>query len=198
MADHYRRIGYSRWEGLWGPIDADDRGLGQLYEYAPDYRASTWSNALADFGIFDSALVAQMIAAFNEERLARVVPYPDAVEVLEALAGRYRLGVVTDGSPAVQRAKLAISGLDRYFRSVAVSGEVGACKPDPAGFRKVLAELGAAPEYAAMIGNNAARDVLGAAGLGLYSVWVRRDGWPPGDVLPDAEITALSELLALF
>ncbi len=30
MADYYRNIGYSRWEGLWGPFDIPDVGLEKL------------------------------------------------------------------------------------------------------------------------------------------------------------------------
>ena len=79
-----------------------------------------------------------------------------------------------------QRAKLAASGLERFFDAVVVSYEVGAHKPDPAAFG-VAEERLPADDYA-MVGDSDA-DVDGADRAG----WVahRYDGGGFGD-LPEA------------
>lgn len=108
------------------------------------------------------------------------------------------MALVTNGSPAVQRSKVAASGLERYFKAVVVSGDVGAGKPDPRPFRAALDALGVAATDAVMVGNSLERDIAGAQALGIRAVWVNRDAAAAGNTRPDATVTALSELLGVL
>jgi HAD superfamily hydrolase (TIGR01458 family) len=54
-------------------------------------------------------------------------------------------------------------------------------KPSPAIFRTALAELGTAPEQAAMIGDDVESDVGGAQAIGLLGVLVRTGKYRPSD-----------------
>jgi putative hydrolase of the HAD superfamily len=198
QAAHYRAIGYSRWEGLWGPFDLSDSGLTHFEEWMPDYRRRSWSNALEDFGVRDDRLVAELIEAYRRERRARQAPYPDALHALRQIAPLYRVALVTNGSPAVQRSKLAVSGLERHFTAVIVSGEVGAGKPDPRPFMAALNATGARPGEAVMVGNSLERDVAGAQRLGMKAVWINRNGDSEAGAKPDATLTSLRALPALI
>ena len=100
---------------------------------------------------------------------------PGVPELLEALRGRVKIGVVTNGPSARQRGKLESFGIrPDGLDALAISGEVGAAKPDPAIFRHALARLGVAPERVTMVGDSWENDVLGALGSGMAAVWLNR------------------------
>lgn len=96
---------------------------------------------------------------------------------LGRLAEEYRLGVLTNGVPEVQRAKLDESGLTDRFETVVSSYEVGAHKPDPEPFRTAEKRLPA--DAYAMVGDSD-HDVEGAAGVGWAAH--RYDGGGFGDL----------------
>ena len=163
----------------------------------PAYRREAWSRALRDCGVDDGGLADELATVFfRRERPARHVAFPDAEPALRALHGTHRLGLVTNGPSDIQRMKLAASGLEPYFAGVTVSTEVGAGKPDPAIFAHALAQLGAGPSDAVMVGDSFERDVAGARAAGIGAVWLNRSGGPrPEGATPDREITTLAQLV---
>ncbi len=108
--------------------------------------------------------------------------------------------MITNGAPDLQRAKLEGAGLAPHFDIIVVSGEVGVGKPDPRVFELTLHALGTRPSEAVMVGDNPARDVLGAVSAGVRAVWVNRAqaARADGAAVPDAEIGSLSELTDLL
>jgi hypothetical protein len=51
------------------------------------------------------------------------------VPALEELGRSYALAVITNGPADVQRMKLRVTGLDRFFAAVIISSEIGLAKP---------------------------------------------------------------------
>lgn len=194
-----RAIGISSWEGLCAGFDGDDPNLAALRAWRGEYRHAAWSAALRACGVDDPATTAALADAFPDERLRRCATFSESAAVLAALRSRCRIGLVTNGAPDLQRAKLACSGLGAFFDAVLISGEVGIGKPDPRIFHIALERLGAGPEGAIMVGDNPSRDVLGAQRAGIRSVWINRTGavLPDGAPEPDMEIESLTELLNL-
>ena len=140
-----------------------------------------------------------MAAIFPAERRARHVVFPDVEDTLAALRGTWRLAVLTNGTPGLQREKIAGSGLAHYFDAITVAGEVGVGKPDVRAFAAALKAAGATPGRTVMVGDNLRRDVEGGQRAGLRAFWLNRSGRERElDVLPDAEMTCLSELPALL
>ncbi|MDE0220750.1 MAG: HAD family hydrolase [Spirochaetaceae bacterium] len=140
-----------------------------------------------------------MASIFPAERRARHVVFPDVEDTLVALHGSWRLAILTNGTPGLQREKIAGSGLAHYFDAVTVAGEVGVGKPDPRAFSAALEAAGARPGQTVMVGDNLRRDVQGAQQAGMRAFWLNRTGRKPElDVMPDAEMTATSELPALL
>lgn len=178
-AAYCARIGISAWEGLWGPFGpSDEPMLAELHQLAPAYRVAVWRDALAACGLDAPALAADLAARFLAERRRRQAAYPWTRAALQDLRARFRLGMITNGAPDLQRLKLAGTGLAEWFEPVVVSGELGAGKPERAIFAHALALAGVAPEAAVMIGDSWPRDVLGATGAGLRAVWVNARGVP--------------------
>jgi HAD superfamily hydrolase (TIGR01549 family) len=105
---------------------------------------------------------------------------PGAAAMLRALAERgYPIGLVADGFTDTFRNVFAQHGLLDLFSVMAISEQVGVMKPDPRIFRTALDALGIREaDYGRviMVGNHLGRDIKGANGLGLVSVWLR---WSP-------------------
>lgn len=123
-------------------------------------------------------------------------PVPGARVVLEALAGRFRLGVVSDGLPDVQYRKLETLGVRHLFEVIVLSGELNIWKPDARIFAQAVGALGCSPAACLYVGDSYERDVVGARNAGLRACWFNPGRLePPGEVRPDFEIYALGELL---
>jgi len=181
----------SSWEALWAPFPAETDA------WADAYRLEAWREALADHDVDDPELAGRLAAGYREHRVALCRPFPDTVAALDALVGRVRLAVVTNGMDDHQLAKLDASGLTGRFDAIVTSQAAAASKPDPRIFRAALEQLGCRAEAAVMVGDNPLRDVAGAQQAGLRGVWVDRDGGDPRGVVPDARIADLAGLAAL-
>src|SRR5207247_958212 len=116
--------------------------------------------------------------------------------VLERLAGRYRLGVVSNFTGNL-RPCLEELGLARLFAVLSDSALVGWSKPDPRIFGHALAALQVAPQRAWMVGDNFEADIRGAAGVGLRTCWLapsERTAPPGGERVVTARIGRLPEV----
>lgn len=122
--------------------------------------------------------VAEAYAAVRDQRA--VDPLPGACDVVETLSDRYRLGLVTNGSPEMQRTKLEAIGLADGFETIVCAGYDAPAKPSTEPFSVALDELDSTPERAAHVGNSLSSDVAGARAAGLRSVWV-----PTGERVPE-------------
>ena len=116
----------------------------------------------------DPAVGRRVAEAYADERDHRNVrPLPGAREAVERLAVDHRLGVVTNGSPSMQREKLEGLGLDDAFETVVFAGYDTAPKPEPEPFRRALDVLSVDPERAVHVGNSPRSDVAGARAAGV-------------------------------
>lgn len=86
--------------------------------------------------------------------------------VLERLAARYRLGIVSNFYGNLD-GLLAAEGLRPFFSVVADSGVLGVTKPDAAIFLHAAKAVGAAPADCVMVGDSIKRDMKGAEGAGM-------------------------------
>jgi HAD superfamily hydrolase (TIGR01509 family) len=122
--------------------------------------------------------------------------------VLTRLAGRFRLGVVTN-SYGNASLVLAEAGMLSVLRTVVDSRVVGVRKPDPVIFSLALDSLGLPAEAAAYVGDSYGQDIRPAKRAGLTTIWLRNDAMSaplPADFAPDLadyQIRTLPELEAL-
>ena len=191
-------VGISSWEGLWGDFSGPGAELAALRDWVPAYRQAAWQQALAAHGLDSPDLADALALAFPAQRRDLLVAYDETPSVLATLRDHCRLGLVTNGAPALQREKLERAGLARWFDVVVVSGDLGIGKPDPAPFHAALNPLGLAPGDAMMVGDSLERDVLGAQRAGLRAIWLDRAdrGMDGGAIIPDWRIGRLAELPA--
>ena len=190
------RMGIWWGEGLWGEFKGDRDGLRALREFVPSFRRDVWRDALADCGVVDSDLAADLDDVYRHARRAGEIVDPDAGAVLDDLSRDHRLALVTNGAPDVQREKLGRAALGHYFAAIVISAELDVGKPDPRIFRAALDAIGATADVAVMIGDSLPRDIRGAHNAGLRSIWVDRGDVVsrPDDPMPDARVAALSQI----
>lgn len=125
--------------------------------------------------------------------------YDDTHELLDELAGRARLAIVTNGLSEVQRARIERLGLARYFDAVVISSEVGVTKPRGEIFDLAFERLGAPDRATAlMIGDSLTSDIRGGRDAGIATCWYNPHGAVPGpDDVATHEIRTLAELRSL-
>jgi 2-haloacid dehalogenase len=124
---------------------------------------------------------------------------PDAGSVLQALHARTHLALITNGLTIVQRARLAHSGLDRFFEVVVISDEEGVSKPHPGIFQIAFERMGNPDKNEVlMVGDSLTSDIRGANTFGIDACWYNPEGKPPAPgIRYEVEIRSLTELLAL-
>ena len=157
------------------------------------YMRKHWLAEIAqDFG-YGEEVVEPAFRVFWEGRNA-VKLYEHAEPCLRALKQRFTIGAITNGNADVH-----YIGIGQYFDFVTTPVEAGAAKPAPAIFERALATAGVEAACAAHVGDDPARDVLGAAAVGMRTVWVNPETrpWPGGEV-PDAVVRHVGELAELF
>ena len=135
----------------------------------------------------------QAFDVFYRERNI-VTLYRDAVPALERLKRRYRLFSLTNGN-----ADLSAIGLADFFEASYAARDVGALKPDPAMFRRVLDQTGLSAGQVAHVGDDPHADVHGARAVGMHPVWVNRTdmAWSGEHGVEPLTVRRLDELVAL-
>jgi putative hydrolase of the HAD superfamily len=92
--------------------------------------------------------------------------YPDVVETLQALHGRFELCVVSNFDGRL-RVILEHLGVSKYFRHIFLSSELGADKPDPLIFQRAITLVGFLPNELLHVGDDPKRDWTAAKKAGL-------------------------------
>jgi putative hydrolase of the HAD superfamily len=108
------------------------------------------------------------------EHVPEICLFPGYRHLIEELGKDYRLGMITDGLPAVQRGKVRALGIEELFEKIVYSWDYGEerQKPHPHSFELVLEALGIPPHAALFVGDNPEKDGRGARGAGMAYVRV--------------------------
>jgi 2-haloacid dehalogenase len=114
--------------------------------------------------------------------------FPDSPDALRRLAGRFRLGVVTncdDDLFAASNRRLGVA-----FEVVVTAQQARSYKPNERHFQLALDRLGLPRERVLHVAQSLYHDHVPARRIGLATVWVdRRAGRPGGGATPPAEAT---------
>jgi putative hydrolase of the HAD superfamily len=101
--------------------------------------------------------------------------FDGAIAILDYLAPKYQLHIITNGFAEIQTAKLSNSGISHYFKELITSESVGVKKPDPKIFNYALQKAKANPAESMMIGDSLEADVLGAENVGMQAIFFKPD-----------------------
>ncbi|USK70917.1 HAD family hydrolase [Peribacillus asahii] len=192
-------IGINPFEGLWGNFLDDTDDFRKMAGIVPAYRKEAWTRGLKALGIDDEAFGAELAERFPAERRKKPFIYDETFTVLDELKGKYKLLLLTNGSPDLQNTKLTITPeLVPYFDEIIISGAFGRGKPDQTIFEHALERIGLNKDEVIMVGDNLMTDILGASRTGIKSVWINRHNKERNEVVPDYEITHLEELYQIL
>ena len=147
--------------------------------FAQGVRGDTFHQWLEQRGVDRQRdeLVRQMVAVYREHDPA-LAPFDGMEELLADLGRQYSLGLITDGYLAVQQRKWKAMPFNRAFQSVVFSDAFGRqnWKPSHVPFETALQALRVSPETAVYVGDNPAKDFLGARRLGMKTIRFRSPG----------------------
>ncbi len=107
--------------------------------------------------------------------LEQMVPYDHVYDFLHNVQEQ-KICIVTDLTAHIQFRKIDKLGLTPYVDYIVTSEEAGKEKPHPYIFLLALRKLGLGPESVCMIGDNYAKDIVGADRLGMDSYWYNPKG----------------------
>jgi putative hydrolase of the HAD superfamily len=125
--------------------------------------------------------------------------FDDTVPGLDALAGRTRLGLLSNGSRLPETV-----GLGRYFEVVVFAQDHRVAKPDRGIFEVAERQLDLSPSDCVLVGDHPLNDVVGAKRSGWRAVWLDRETGgdyrcPDGCTeQPDAVVTSLADLAGVL
>lgn len=187
--------------GLGMPAEDAKRKLFEIYgrEGIEDQRV--FDKFLDEqFGEIDPMIHTAAILGYRRGREYTLVLYPHVRRTLLTLAKRgLKLAVISDAPRYQAWSRLCYLQLQHYFDHVITFEDTHVRKPDPAPFMKALELLAMEPDEVIMVGDWPARDMEGAKGVGIKTVYARY-----GDTSgafssgADYEIDSISELVPII
>jgi putative hydrolase of the HAD superfamily len=122
----------------------------------------------------------------------------DHANALRQLAASHPLGVVSNvwAPSCFFEQALTKAGVRDLFGICVWSSDCLSIKPSPLLFQKALSFFGADPACVLFVGDNPQRDIAGAKGVGMKTVWIENENRPltPDNPQPDFIIANLTEL----
>ena len=148
----------------------------------------------------DSRLAAALRDTYEEKLSHGHWFVPGAEQMLEALKGRYRLFLCSNGTAKVQKGRLESSGIDPYFEKIFVSELIGCNKPAREYFERCFEQI---PDMelsrCIIIGDSLSSDILGGINAGIRTCWFNpKFVENRKNIAPDYEIYSLEQVPVLL
>ena len=121
-------------------------------------------------GTVPQAVISQILALGRAMADHPIETLPHVHVTLEALAGKYRIILITKGDLFDQERKLAQSGLGDYFDAVEIVSN-----KDAAVYSRIFSRHADGPDHAMMVGNSLKSDVIPALDSGAWGIHVPHD-----------------------
>jgi len=160
--------------GRYGPSEEVLRRLVELHRGG--HRGRVFDQFLAErLGRADPSDVAALIALYRGHA-PTIALFPDAARLIERIAGRLPLALLSDGFAATQRNKLRALGIAGRFDLILFTDEWGRefWKPHPRAFQQAALWLQATANSLCYVSDNPAKDFVAPRALGWRTVQVRR------------------------
>jgi putative hydrolase of the HAD superfamily len=146
---------------------------------------------LEDFDAFFQPLFAYF------ETAAPWTVYPETVKTLNTLHGLgIELAVISNFDSRLHAVLQALE-IDSWFKSVTISTQIGAAKPEAAIFEAALAKHRTLPAQAWHVGDSWTEDYAGSTAAGLRGLWLNREGAALDVETQTAAVLEISDLAML-
>ena len=131
------------------------------------------------------ALLPEMIRRYRTH-IPHIDLHPDARAAIDRWRGHFRLGLISDGTLAMQQAKVDALGLNDLLDEIILTGqwEEGYGKPHPRAFELMENRLGLHGPELVYVADNCGKDFVAPNARGWRTVWMRRPGSVYCDIPP--------------
>ncbi len=139
-------------------------------------RKKTFNAALEELGIgYDDELIGELIEVYRNHKPKITLPQ-DSRDALCELSTKYTLALLTDGFLPGQQFKVRALGIEKYFKSIVYTEQLGreCWKPSPAGFEKIMQTLKVEAENMAYVADNEKKDFIAPNKLGFSTIQLIR------------------------
>lgn len=141
-----------------------------------DLRTRRFFSTLEHFGIKNDELAKSIGFYYVEQSPIKTNLFPNTIEMLEQLIGKFQLHIITNGFEEVQHVKLESCGINEFFKHIVTSEKTGCKKPEPAIFKDALQLAKATPEESLMVGDDLPVDLHGALDVGMDAAYFNPNG----------------------
>lgn len=179
--DHYQTVNKPLWVDYQnGTITAHELKHTRFQEWADKLNTTT----------------SELNSAFLEAMADICTLLPGAKELMEAVHGKAKMGIITNGFTELQAIRLERTGMSQYFEHVVISEQVGVAKPDAAIFGHALEKMGfPCKNKVLMVGDNQHSDILGGLNFGIETCWLNSIGAEAdANIAPHYTVNSLHQL----
>lgn len=141
-------------------------------QFTSGNHTKTFNTALEKLNIsYDDKLIGELITVYRNHEPKLSLP-DDSADVLRKLSGNYTLAMLTDGFLPAQRLKVQALGIEKYFKFIVYTEELGRefWKPSPVGFEKIMESLNVEPQQMVYIADNEVKDFIAPNKLGIRTI----------------------------
>jgi putative hydrolase of the HAD superfamily len=160
-----------------GKAHSAERIFAVLWEqFTAGNRTKTFNAALDELGIgYDDELIGELIEVYRNHKPKITLPQ-DSRDALCELSTKYTLALLTDGFLPGQQFKVQALGIEKYFKSIVYTEQLGreCWKPSPAGFEKIMQALKLEAENMAYVADNEKKDFIAPNKLGFSTIQLIR------------------------
>ncbi|MDD5459678.1 MAG: HAD family hydrolase [Phycisphaerae bacterium] len=161
-------------EYLWESQGLDsEQAFGAFWrEFMEGDRSAVFNNALKNLDIpYTGNFIGRLVEVYrcHEPKIGLV---GETRLMLDQLAEKYTLALLTDGFLPAQKLKVQSLGIEKYFRCIIYTEELGRdfWKPSTAGFEKMLKILGEKAENCVYVADNEQKDFIATNKLGMKTI----------------------------
>lgn len=139
----------------------------------------------------------------NQELMAEMAlisqPLAGVIETLNALYGKVKMGIITNGFTELQQKRLDNTQTSHFFDIVVISEQIGAAKPDRQVFDYAFALMDEFDRTKVlMVGDTLASDILGGNNSGIDTCWLNTLNLKnETNIKPTYEINTINQIIEI-
>lgn len=130
-------------------------------------------------GVNPTFIVSAGIIAYHETKSQELQPFPDALEILQALTKTSLIrGIITSGLSIKQAEKILRLGIYELLthNALFISEQIGINKPNVKLYKRACSDLNLKPSQCIYIGDRAPRDIDPPKSIGMTAIHMVRGG----------------------
>lgn len=166
------KAGYDYLDVIHDRVKTEEEEYWQFFGF---YKA--FSSVATGLGMTDA--VCRALAWDHTYNDGKFIFYDDVKPALSKLKSQYRLGVLSDTWPSLDRI-YANYGIRDKFEVFVLSCDVGVFKPDPKIYRALIDGFGISPEKILFV-DDLVKNLDGARACGISTLQILRRDFPTGD-----------------